>query len=348
MIVERIEEQHRSQGVDYRTLCDREPISYATFMRWKSRRDRGVALISRSGTKKVEPLDLDGLREEVRHLRHGRKRTAGVGELYEQHRDQISRRDLRRLVGEERRRKNRDRNRIYHQVSWKVPRLIWAMDDTEYRPDPDYPKAYLNNVQDLGSRFKFEPLVGLHLAHGEEVAGHLADLFEVHGAPLFLKRDNGGNLNHGLVEELLKAFLVIPVNSPCYYPQYNGGIETAQREIKQRLSRRAQMPSAFLAIQADLDVHALNHRRRPCLGHRTACQVFLSGQGLARTFTRRKRREVYDWIRQKTLDLIDQERYDADAAWRLAVETWLLDHGFITVSNRRKVLPSSSEIQSHH
>ena len=108
------------------------------------------------------------------------------------------------------------------------------------------------------------------------------------------------------------------------------------------------MPSAFLAIQAELDVHALNHRRRPCLGNRTACQVFLSGQGLARTFTRRKRKEVYDWIRHKTLDLIDQDRYDADAAWRLAVETWLLDHGFITVSSRRKVLPSSSEIQSHH
>ena len=116
-------------------------------------------------------------------------------------------------------------------------------------------------------------------------------------------------------------------------------MEKAQREIKERLAQRAEPPSAFLAIQAGLDVHALNHRRRPCLGHRTPCQVFLSGQQLVRTFTRRKRREVYDWIVEKMLELMNGQRYDADAAWRLAVETWLLDHGFITVVNRRKVLP---------
>jgi IS30 family transposase len=87
--------------------------------------------------------------------------------------------------------------------------------------------------------------------------------------------------------------LVIPLNSPCYYPQYNGGIEAAQREIKDRLSQRPRLPSAFLAIQADLEVQALNHRRRPCLGHRTPCQVFTEGRPLARTFNRRKRKEVY-------------------------------------------------------
>jgi len=155
-------------------------------------------------------------------------------------------------------------------------------------------------------------------------------------------------MNHGLVEDLLEVFLVIPVNSPSYYPQYNGAIEVAQREIKERLFQRQQTPSAFLAIQAGLDVHALNHRRRPCLGRRTPCQVFLSGQELARTFNRRKRKEVYDWIKQKMLALMGQGLYDADEAWRLAVETWLLEHGFITVSNRAKVLPSFFENRSHN
>jgi len=348
MVVERIEGLRKAEGLPYRTLCSREGISYANFMRWKGRVQRGEGTVERPGPKKVEPLDLDALREQVRWLRHGRKYTTGSGALYEHHREQISRRDLQKVVAEERQRRNWERNRIYHQVSWRVPRLIWAMDDTEYHPDKAYPKAYLHNVQDLGSRFKFEPLVGLALAHGDEVAAHLADLFEGHGPPLFLKRDNGGNLNHGLVEELLEAFLVIPVNSPCYYPQYNGSIEVAQREIKERLSQGPQTPSAFLAIQAGLDVHALNHRRRGCLAHRTSCQVFLSGRGLARTFNRRKRKEVYEWIREKMLELIEQERYDADAAWRMAVETWLLDHGFITVSNRRKVLPHFPENRSHN
>jgi hypothetical protein len=40
--------------------------------------------------------------------------------------------------------------------------------------------------------------------------------------------------------------------------------------------------------------------------------------------------------------------YEADAAWCLAVEAWLLHHGFITVLNRRKVLPDFPENRSHN
>jgi hypothetical protein len=348
MIVERIEGLHEAEGLSYRTACAQEGLAYASLMRWKERVARGATIMERPGPKKVEPLDLEALRGEIRLLCHGRKRTEGTGELYRWQRDRISRRDLERLVAEERRRKNQERNRIYHQVRWKVPRLVWAMDDTEYHPDPDYPKAYLHNVQDLGSRYKFAPLVGLALAGGEEVAAHLAELFEAHGPPLFLKRDNGKNLNHGIVEELLEAWLVLPVNSPCYYPQYNGGIEVGQREIKEGLLCRSHLPSAFLAIQADLDVQTLNHRPRPCLGHRSPCQVFTAGRDWVRTFDRRKRREVYEWIRQKTLDLIATEGYKDDAAWRLAVETWLLDNGFIAVHKQREVLPGFPEDRSHH
>ena len=54
-----------------------------------------------------------------------------------------------------------------------------------------------------------------------------------------------------------------------------------------------------------------------------------------------------DSDRDKPLDLIEQGRYDVNVAWRLAAETWLLDNGFITVSNRRKGLPYSPENQVH-
>jgi len=348
MVLDRIEGRHEAEGLSYRTLCGQEAVAYASLMRWKDRVARGETMVERPGPKKVAPLDLDALREELRVLRHGRKRTEGTGELYWQQQNRISRRDLGRLVAEERQRQNRERDRVYHEVTWKMPRLAWAMDDTEYHPDPAYPKAYLHNVQDLGSRYKFEPLVGLALAHGDEVAAHLNDLFEAHGPPLFLKRDNGGNLNHPLVEDLLEAFLVIPVNSPCHYPQYNGGIEAGNREIKERLAQRPSMPSAFLAIQAELDIQTLNHRTRPCLGHRSPCQVFTAGHDFTRMFHRRKRREVYEWIREKTLELTQKGCYHAGAAWRLAVETWLLDHGFITVSKQKEVLPGFLENRSHH
>ena len=332
MVLQSIEQQREAEGLSYRALCDREGIAYASLKRWKSRLADGVAIIGRPGPKKVEALDLNALREQIHRLRHGRKRTEGFGELYDAYREKVSRRALRQMVTEERQRKNAEQKRIYHEVIWKVPRMIWAMDDTEYQPDPAYPKAYLHNVQDVGSRYKFEPLVGLSLANGEEITAHLSELFEAHGPPLFIKRDNGKNLNHGIVEKVLEAFMVIPINSPCYYPQYNGGMEAAQREIKEWLSQRPPLPSAFLTIQADLDVHALNHRPRPCLGNRTPCQMFLSGQNLARTFNRRKRREAYDWIVQKMIERMQQECYEEDAAWRLAVETWLLDNGFIALS----------------
>jgi hypothetical protein len=310
--------------------------------------NRGEDLVSRPGPKKVKPLDLGALREEVKALRHGRKRSGGSGDLYQRHQASISRRDLGRLVTDERQRRKRERDRVYHRVHWKKARLIWSTDDTEYHPDKAYPKAYLHNVQDLGSRYKFEPLVGLGLAHGDEVAAHLHDLFETHGPPLFLKRDNGGNLNHHIVEELLEAFLVIPVNSPCYYPQYNGGIEVGQREIKEKLSRRQRLPSAFLAIEAGLNIQALNHKRRACLRNRTSCQVFTAGEADARQFTRRKRKEVYNTVKAEMMRLMETRELNADAAWRLAVETWLLDNRFITVFNQPKVLPYFSKIRIHN
>jgi len=50
---------------------------------------------------------------------------------------------------------------------------------------------------------------------------------------LFLKRDNGSKLNSKEVAEVLQKYKVIPLNSPAYFPQYNG----AQREAKKELDR---------------------------------------------------------------------------------------------------------------
>ena len=91
---------------------------------------------------------------------------------------------------------------------------------------------------------------------------------------------------------------------------------------------------AFLAIQAGLDIQALNHKRRACLNRKTSCAVFTQGEALARQFTRRKRKEVYDTIRQTTLEIVENRALDADDAWRLAVQIWLLDKGFIRVFNK--------------
>jgi len=52
---------------------------------------------------------------------------------------------------------------------------------------------------------------------GEEVAGYLSDKFDRYGAPLVLKRDNEGNMNHRGINDVLSESFVLPLNSPEYY-----------------------------------------------------------------------------------------------------------------------------------
>jgi hypothetical protein len=68
--------------------------------------------------------------------------------------------------------------------------LAWSCDATEYGDQQIIP------VLDLHSRYRFQPLVCDRL-DGRQIAGHLEQLFRKHGAPLFLKRDNGSPSNPG-------------------------------------------------------------------------------------------------------------------------------------------------------
>lgn len=337
MVVELIEQMHTHENVGYRELCERVGVGYSSFMRWREREHRGEAPVHRPGPAKTEPLDFDGLLSKIEAMHHGRKRTDSVGELYEEHKGAISRRDLNALVQAERDRQKQKKSRQQVRIHWHVPRLVWAMDDTEYRPDRNYPKAYLHNVQDLASRYKFGALVGLKLAAGDEVVAHLAELFNRYGPPLFLKRDNGGNLNHHEVDELLSSAMVIPLNSPPHYPQYNGSMERAQRDIKTILAEHAKTPNAFLGIQAEMDIHELNHRTLSDLNYRTPCDVFRSGKNNARQYTRRKRKEVYENIKENMLEIMTVKGYETNRAWRCAMRNWLLENGFITISRGGKV-----------
>jgi hypothetical protein len=49
---------------------------------------------------------------------------------------------------------------------------------------------------------------------------------------LFCERDNGGNLNHTTVNEVLENAWVIPINNPPQMASYNEAIERTQREFK--------------------------------------------------------------------------------------------------------------------
>jgi len=334
----------------YGMICGAMRIPLATLGRWRRRRKENHPFLNRPGPKKVEPFDPSILDAEIRLLDHGPKRSGGATRLYGQYQDSISRRDLSQMVGQVRQEVMADHRKNLRRIDWLVPGVVWAMDVTE--DDLGMAgKIHLQNTQDLGSRYKFPPLSG-ECPVGEEIAGYLSERFCRFGPPLFLKRDNGGNLNHGAVNGVLAEFFVLPLNSPVYYAPYNGAIEESQRELKACLREKLipdlpDLENHSMAVYAEVAAHDLNHRLRPCLNGKTSCQVFFS-PGERPVFSKLERREIYDILLKRVeriLASMNQFGKSArEAAWRIAAEFWLQSKGFIKVHIPRKVSPNLTPI----
>ena len=331
-------------GLSTRQLCAGLALSLSTLRRWQQRAQNGQPLLRQPGPKKTGPLPLEQLRERIRQLPHRHQRTHGTGLLSEQYRNGLSRRDLAVLVRDERDRQKRERRRTLKRIAWKEPNLAWAIDATEYGADQRGRKLILIATQDLASRYGFAPLVTLQ-ARGSEVADYLRGLFDRHGAPLFLKRDNGSIFNDQAVDAVLAEHCVIPLNSPARYPRYNGAIEKAIREMKEELSQCLPVPAAWrpphVGPFANAITHLKNCRRRCSLGGHTAAEAY-AHQPRSR-FGKRERHLTFEWISNHSNAILQRmekpNRRSVDAAWRQAAETWLRCQGLITVSLNQKVLP---------
>jgi len=242
---------------------------------------------------------------------------------------------------------------LMRHIEWKQPGLVYSMDDTYFGKDEVNKKLYLHTVRDLSSRYQFDPLAG-DFAKGRHVAKNLEWLFNRYGPPLFLKRDGGSNLKHHEVEDVLSRYMVIPLESPRHYPPYNGAVEKAQSEVKQKIWRRQQqyvsIPRRHFHVYAESAAHELNHLPRRCLKGRISCQVFFSEKGGAK-FSKRKRREIFEWIKKLSsailVEIGKSGKRAAQSAWRMAVESWLQINGYIEVSMDGKVLPIFSPELSH-
>jgi hypothetical protein len=274
----------------------------------------------------------------------------GSGALYERYRGLISRQAIRSSIVEARRLSHRDIRETQQHIHWLVPGSVWSMDMVEYEHDERGERVFIHQVQDLASRYKFPPIGGGYLC-GEEIAGHLQAMFNEHGAPLVMKRDNGGNYNHPAVDDVLAQNLVLPLNSPREYPKYNGGIEHAQGELKPRIRLKIEAAgSSFLrrTIEpyAQAAIHDLNHLPRRVLRGMTACQRFYGNRRIK--FNRKERREIYDCVNSLKCDILrsmhNHRTTNAETAWRLAVAHWLQTNGFFIVSVNRKVSPTFTPV----
>jgi hypothetical protein len=346
--VEIIEELKERTRMPYKMICKAFRLPLGSFNRWRRRILENLVLVKRTGPKKVEPFNPSVLGAEIQLLDHGRKRSAGTTELYQRHHLSLSRRELGQMVERVRQDLWADHRWHLRRIEWLMPGVAWAMDGTEYDVSLAC-KVYLCNMQDLGSRYKFLPLAGGYPV-GEEIAGYLREKFDRYGAPLVLKRDNEGNMNHAAVNDVLEEFFILPLNSPEYYAPYNGAIEESQKELKSCLREKLSLASPecrdHLPAYAEAAVNDLSHRVRPCLNGRTSCQVFFAPAHKP-VFTKRERREIYDSIMEKVERILSAMNQSGqtigELAWRIALESWLRSKGYIKVYINQKchpILPS--------
>jgi len=342
--MEIIEDIKGRTGMPDAVICRAMRVPESTLGRWRRRKKENRPFLNRPGPKKVEPFDPSVLDAEIRLLGHGVKRSAGATRLYGRYQGSISRRELSRMVGQVRQDLVADHRRNLRQIDWLMPGVVWAMDVTEYDLGLAR-KIHLHNTQDLGSRYKFPPMAG-ECPIGEEIAGYLSEKFFRFGPPLLLKRDNGGNLNHAAVNEVLSEFFVLPLNSPEYYAPYNGAIEESQRELKACL-REKLVPGIRcsldpIAVYAEVAAHDLNHRLRPCLQGNTSCQAFFCPTEKP-VFSKLDRREIYDILLERVERILgsmnEWGKAARESAWRIAVESWLQSKGFINVHTPKKCHP---------
>lgn len=322
-------------------FADQLGVSYATLMRWKRRLASGNPPLEKPGPKKIGPLNLDRLRQKIRNLDHGTKRSHGALQLQKSFKSNVSRRELNRMVLSVRREINRKRADRTCHITWLRSNLVWAIDDCKKSDLFDGGKLHLHNLSDLCSRYKFRPLASDSAPLGEEVAGHLDHLFSRFGPPLFCKRDNGGNLNHKAVDQVLADALVVPINNPVYTASYNGAIERTQGEFKNYLGRWGWKSDSVRegALLAETAAHDLNHRARRSLNGRNACMVYFGNCRLR--YAKRQRKNVYNWIRDLAVEISIRLGNDriVPAAWRSAAKKWLVKNGMIRIRMAGKVLP---------
>ncbi len=336
----------------YWIICKTLQLPLASFKRWRCRIRENVVLINRPGPKKVQPFDPSVLDTEIQLLDHGVKRSAGTTDLYGRYCFSVSRRELGWLVQRVRQDLEADRRKQMRRIEWLMSGVVWAMDFTEYDLGMAG-KIYLHNTQDLSSRYKFLPMAGGYPI-GEEVAGYLSEQFDRYGAPLVLKRDNEGNMNHSAINDVLAESFVLPLNNPEYYAPYNGAIEESQREVKSCLRKKLMEglldPGDHITAYAEAVVNDLNHRIRPCLNGKTSCQAFFES-GNRPTFTKRERRGIYDWVLERVERILSTMNQSGQAiresAWRIAVESWLRSKGYIRVHINQKCHPILPPFLAH-
>jgi len=340
---------YNEHTIPVKRQCQFHGIAFRQIARWLNppvKRKKQLTVVS---LEVEDPLDkwfrkfMDGGEDFA--LRHTPKRSYGSGALHVQLKGLVPRRTIQQKITDERKDVNRRKRIALKTLSWSESMVCWAMDDTHVFTNEQGRKVWIHNIKDLGSQYILPPVTG-KLLTGKQVADNLRSLFDMFGAPLLLKRDNGSNLCAAEVDEVLEKYQVITLNSPPYYSPYNGSIEQANLLIKARmraLSVKYDRPlnEQTLPLLAALAAHEENAQSKRSIGRRTPSFTFFKNH--KRRINNKTREEVIAHIEEMKKSLRGNRtalnKREEKRINRKAVEAVLEKRGYINVVENNRVSP---------
>jgi transposase InsO family protein len=297
-------------------------VGVKTLRRWLARLVDGVPLIKRrGGTRQPGPLaSQQRVRDTVIDL-HGLPGAASLARSV----DGVSRRRAAELKREVVTAMERARKSACARVEITEPGIVRAFDAMHLT------HGFALNAADACVPYRTScALVGAYDA--EQVAAVLEADFRLHGAPLVLRDDCARCHTAPAVMSVLEAHGVALLQSPPYYPQYNGQHERQNREHRAWLAW-CEHTSDDMQTELTRMKSALNERwLRPTLGWKSAVEIW-------------ETRRSFDYERTSFLDEIHERAarlraHDLDQrlAMRLAIEQALTQKGYLRVTLGTKAL----------
>jgi transposase InsO family protein len=237
-----------------------------------------------------------------------------------------------------------------HVLHWQQPGRVWAMDFAEPSllganwslPPVDGLYPYVLAVRDLASGHQ---LAWLPIANTttETTRAALAHLFDVHGAPLVLKMDNGSAFLAEVLKKFLQEINVIKLYSPPHRPSYNGSIEASIGSLKTRTEQQAAWaghPGRWSSADLAAALALANHSRPRRLHGLTPAEAWAARTpitGVERAcFELAVERERLMARSERSIDQAEElDHWQGAAVDRIAISRALGGRGYLLFRRRR-------------
>lgn len=297
-------------------------VGVKTLRRWLSRLVEGLPLIRRrGGTRRAGPPACEQqVRTTVLEL-HGLVGAESLARSVEG----VSRRRAAEIKHEVLTEVERGRKKACARVEIAEPGVVRAFDAMHLT------SGFALNAADACVPYRTS-CVHTNRYDADHVAALLDADFRRHGAPLVLRDDCARCHTAPAVMSVLDDHGVTLLQSPPYYPQYNGQHERQNREHRGWLIW-SEHTSDDMQTELDRMKSALNERwLRPTLRWKSAAEIWTT-------------RRCFDDERGSFLDDVDERAarlrgrgLDHRLAMRLAIEQALTQKGYLRITSGRKAL----------